>query len=82
MSALIERLHQVVGPGACLSRPEELFVYECDGLTLNGSLPSAVVLPDSTEQVAAAVRACVETATSPCRETPHPRSLASAVGGG
>ena len=58
MAALVDALRGIVGDGACLSRPEELFVYEADGLTLNAARPLAVVLPRETAQVAAVVRAC------------------------
>ncbi len=40
--------------------PDDLYAYECDAQTLDRALPLAVVLPDSTEEVAAAVRACVK----------------------
>jgi glycolate oxidase subunit GlcD len=60
MDALIERLRSIVGEASCLARDEELFVYECDGLTLEATRPRAVVLPESTEQVRAVVRACRE----------------------
>jgi glycolate oxidase subunit GlcD len=55
---LVEALRGIVGPTACLSRPEELFVYEADGLTVHAARPGAVVLPSDAEQVAAVVRAC------------------------
>ena len=58
MAALPEALRAIVGEDACLSRPEELFVYEADGLTLNAARPLAVVLPRTTDQVAEVVRAC------------------------
>jgi len=54
----VERLSAVVGHENCLSRPEELFAYGCDGLTLDAHRPAAVVLPKSTEEVAAAVAIC------------------------
>ena len=38
----------------------ELAVYECDGFTIEKQPPDVVVFPESTEQVAAIVRACVE----------------------
>jgi len=41
-----------------LARPEELLVYEADGLTLGAHPPDAVVLPRTTEEVVAAVGAC------------------------
>jgi glycolate oxidase subunit GlcD len=58
MSGLLDDLRGIVGPGGCLSRPEELLVYECDGLTLHRSTPRAVVFPRSTAEVAALVAAC------------------------
>ncbi len=39
-------------------RPEDLLVYECDGLTLYKERPRAVVFPETTEEVASVVRAC------------------------
>ena len=64
MAALVDALRAIVGDGACLSRPEELFVYEADGLTLNAVRPLAVVLPRETAEVAAVVRACRKAGTS------------------
>jgi glycolate oxidase subunit GlcD len=68
MAKLRERLERIVmedvdrpgGPGekACLWRPEELFVYECDGLTLTPSRPELVVFPRTTEQVSRIVKEC------------------------
>ena len=60
MPGLVERLRAIVGSGACLVRPEELLVYECDGLTLHRAQPAAVVLPRSRDEVVAVVRACRE----------------------
>ncbi|MBK7949572.1 MAG: FAD-binding protein [Deltaproteobacteria bacterium] len=57
---VIARLREIVGDAGCLVRPGELFAYECDGLTLSPKRPLAVVLPTTTEQVAAIVRACRE----------------------
>jgi glycolate oxidase subunit GlcD len=57
---LAARLRQLLGTDAVLSRPDELFVYECDGLTLEACRPALVVLPETTAQVAAVVRACRE----------------------
>ncbi len=58
MSRLLAELRAIVGPDGCLSRPEELFAYECDGLTLHTARPSAVVFPRAREQVQAIVRCC------------------------
>jgi glycolate oxidase len=41
-----------------IEEPEQLRTYECDGLTGHRVMPSLVVLPESTEQVQAVVRAC------------------------
>ncbi|MEM7411261.1 MAG: FAD-linked oxidase C-terminal domain-containing protein [Myxococcota bacterium] len=57
-SALIPALEAVVGRERCLSTPEELLVYECDGLTSHVATPTAVVFPETTEEVQALVRAC------------------------
>jgi len=59
-TSLLERLEAIVGREHCLSADEDLFAYECDGLTIDGVRPAAVVLPDSGEQVAALVRVCRE----------------------
>jgi glycolate oxidase subunit GlcD len=55
---LIEALEAVVGPQRCLHRPEQLLVYECDGLTLHTADPSAVVFPESRDEVQQLVRVC------------------------
>ena len=57
-TGLIAALVAIVGVERCLARREELFVYECDGLTLHTADPSAVVFPESREEVQAIVRAC------------------------
>ncbi len=56
--SLCTALSEIVGSEACLSRPEELFVYACDGLTLDPTTPGLVVLPQTTEQVSAIVKEC------------------------
>ena len=59
-SAFLDRLRSIVGAENCLAREGELFAYECDGLTLEPRRPLAVVLPETTEEVAGIVRACNE----------------------
>ena len=58
-ATLIERLERIVGPGGVFHRPADLLVYEYDG-SVEGAVdtarPAAVVLPTTTEQVAAIVR--------------------------
>ncbi|MEN8161009.1 MAG: FAD-linked oxidase C-terminal domain-containing protein [Myxococcota bacterium] len=56
--ALIEALREAVGAESCLSRPEDLLVYEADGLTVHGALPAAVVLPGDKTEVARVIRVC------------------------
>jgi glycolate oxidase subunit GlcD len=53
---LIENLQAVVGRDHVLSKPDELLVYECDGLPQHKHLPRAVVFPSTTEETAAVMR--------------------------
>jgi glycolate oxidase len=55
---LAGELGRLLPPGAVIDRPEQLKTYECDGLTGHRVVPSLVVLPETTEQVQAVVRAC------------------------
>jgi len=48
--ALFEELRAIVGSDNVLSEPEELLVYECDGLPQHKHPPRAVVFPTSTEE--------------------------------
>ncbi len=48
--ALVEELREIVGDENVLSEPEELLVYECDGLPQHKHPPRAVVFPNSTEE--------------------------------
>jgi len=52
----------VLLPGVrILHRSEELRPYECDGLSAYRTVPMAVVLPDTVEQVQALLRWCYQT---------------------
>lgn len=53
---LLERLRALLGAERVLATVEKRLVYECDGLTLYRNPPELVVLPESTEEVAAIVR--------------------------
>jgi glycolate oxidase subunit GlcD len=53
-----DELRRTLPPSACLFEPHHVLVYECDGSTAFKSVPDAVVLPSSTEEVAAVVRLC------------------------
>ena len=52
---LIKELQAAIGKRWVLHAPEDLLVYEYDA-TIERGLPDAVVLPETTEQVASAVR--------------------------
>ncbi|MBI1915107.1 MAG: FAD-binding protein [Planctomycetes bacterium] len=76
-SSLIDRMRTIVGADAVLTAPSEMLVYECDGYTVEKSRPDVVVFPNSTEQVAAVVRACNE------RDVPFlPRGAGTSLAGG
>src|SRR5258705_3073505 len=53
---LINNLSAIVGRENVLSEPDELLVYECDGLPQHKHRPRAVVFPSSTEQTSAIMR--------------------------
>lgn len=55
---IIREFESVVGSAGVIRRREELLVYECDGLTSYRQRPAVVVLPRTTEQVAALVKIC------------------------
>jgi len=50
--ALVAELGDIVGDENVLSEPDQLLVYECDGLPQHKHPPRAVVFPKSTEDVA------------------------------
>ena len=49
---LADDLREIVGQENVLSDPEELLVYECDGLPQHKHPPRAVVFPNTTEETA------------------------------
>ena len=53
---LIGNLSAIVGRENVLSKPDELLVYECDGLPQHKHRPRAVVFPASTEETAGIMR--------------------------
>ena len=55
---IIREFEAVLGKNGVVKRREELLVYECDGLTSYRQRPEVVVLPRTTEQVAAVVKIC------------------------
>jgi glycolate oxidase len=56
--AFVEELQAALGAAHVITEPEQLRVYECDGLTGHRAVPELVVLPGSTEEVQAVLRAC------------------------
>lgn len=55
---IVKAFEQAIGKSGVIQKREELLVYECDGLTSYRQRPAVVVLPRTTEQVAAAVKIC------------------------
>jgi len=56
--ALSQQFAAIVGKTGVVSTPEELIVFECDGLASYRNRPSLVVLPKTTEEVAEIVKIC------------------------
>jgi glycolate oxidase len=57
---LVERLRGIVGPEAVVASADQCLVYEADMLVYYKGRPDVVVLPSTTDQVAAVVRCCLE----------------------
>ncbi|MFQ5601224.1 MAG: FAD-linked oxidase C-terminal domain-containing protein [Candidatus Krumholzibacteriia bacterium] len=75
-TGLVGELEQLLGRRVH-SRPEDLVVYECDGLTLYKTVPLAVTFPETTEEVAGIVRLCTR------HQTPFvPRGAGTGLSGG
>ena len=56
MDSLVKNLRGVLRPEQVISDPEELLVFECDGLTHYRHRPRAVVFPASTGEVSEVLR--------------------------
>lgn len=57
---LVARLRSALGADCVIDDPREVHAYECDALSAYRCPPMAVVLPRSTEAVAAALKICHE----------------------
>ncbi|MBP7241346.1 FAD-linked oxidase C-terminal domain-containing protein [Amaricoccus sp.] len=57
---IVRRLQEALPAGGVIFEPNEVRAYECDALTAYRCPPLAVVLPGSTEEVAAVMRLCHE----------------------
>src|SRR4051812_4658764 len=60
VSGLTAELSALLPPGAVLSAPAGLFVYESDGFTVAKARPAAVVFPTNTEEVVRVVKFLAE----------------------
>ncbi len=59
-ASIVARLQELLPGEAVISDPNETRAYECDALTAYRCQPLAVVLPGSTEEVAACLKICHE----------------------
>src|SRR4051794_41423254 len=60
LAAVRRVAHSVLPVTGVIADPMQLRTYECDGLAHYRVTPALVVLPETTEQLAAVVRACSE----------------------
>ncbi|MEM7757797.1 MAG: glycolate oxidase subunit GlcD [Cyanobacteria bacterium P01_A01_bin.40] len=56
--SIVKQFVEIVGKNGVVQRKEELLTYECDGLASYHQRPALVVLPRTTEEVAATVKVC------------------------
>jgi glycolate oxidase len=70
-------LARITGVDGMIDTAAGLSVYECDGYTLERARPEVVLLPRTTAEVAALVRACVR-----ARIPFVPRGAGTGVSGG
>jgi glycolate dehydrogenase FAD-linked subunit len=54
----LDGLRRIVGDDGLLVDRDELLVYECDGFTIEKSIPDVVAFPASTDHVVAIVKLC------------------------
>jgi glycolate oxidase len=54
---IVSELREIVGADGIVTRASELKVYDCDGWTIEKSTPEVLVLPRTTDQVSAVLRA-------------------------
>ncbi|MGC2443106.1 FAD-binding oxidoreductase, partial [Candidatus Binatus sp.] len=54
---LLEQLREILGADGIVSRATELKVYECDGWTVEKSVPDVLMLPRTTAQLSAVLTA-------------------------
>ncbi|MFI5351424.1 MAG: FAD-binding oxidoreductase [Candidatus Binatales bacterium] len=56
-AGLLAELRKIAGDDGVISRATELAVYECDGWTIEKRAPDVLVMPQTTAQVSAVMRA-------------------------
>ncbi|MGB8508136.1 MAG: FAD-binding protein, partial [Pyrinomonadaceae bacterium] len=56
MDSLLQNLRALLGKEGVITEPDELLVFECDGLAHYKYPPRAVVFPRSTEEVSEVMR--------------------------
>lgn len=59
-SELASQLRALCGKDAVIESEDELLVYECDAYTMQKNLPTAVVLPRTTEDVVNVIKFCAK----------------------
>jgi glycolate dehydrogenase FAD-linked subunit len=57
---VLDALRAALGPENVIARKDDLLVYECDGYTIEKSVPDVVVFPTTTEHVVAIIKICHE----------------------
>jgi glycolate oxidase len=55
-AALLQELAALLPPGRLVTKPDDLFAYECDAQTFDRALPLAVTFPETTEEVSKIVK--------------------------
>ena len=55
--SLVAELSEIVGADGIVSRASELKVYECDGWTIEKSAPDVLLMPRTTAEISAILRA-------------------------
>ena len=57
-AGLLADLQQFLPPGRLVTKPDDLFAYECDAQTFDRACPLAVAFPESTDEVSKIVKLC------------------------
>src|SRR3954462_9883891 len=76
IAAVAEVARRLLPEDGVITDRARLRTYECDGLAHYRVTPALVVLPETTEQVAAVVRACAEHGVPFVARGPRPRPRA------